>query len=120
MKHSEAITFVDDTTIISTNKKIPDLFRSVSKKLDNIHAWCNANKLSINVNKTNYILFQPVGSKPIENKLRLMISNTTNKKIFSVKFLGLYIQENLSWRLHMVHILKKIRVNYSISKKIKQ
>ena len=49
-----------------------------------------------------------------------MISNTPIKKVSSVKFLGLYVLENLSWRLRMVHILKKIRVNYSLVKKIEQ
>ena len=112
--------FADDSTTISRNKKIPDLFRSINKELDNVHAWCMANKLSINVNKTNFIIFQPVGSKPIENKLRPMISNTPIKKVSSVKFLGYYTQENLSWRLQMVHILKKLRVNFAIVKKIKQ
>ena len=62
LEQSEAIMFADDTTIISSGKKLDDLFCSVKKELVNIDAWLEANKLSLNIKKTNYILFNTLGS----------------------------------------------------------
>ena len=82
--------FADDTTIISTKKNLPELFPSINKELMNIDAWLIANKLSGNIKKTNYILFQTVGSHCPEN-LTVRLRNVPIQKVSSIKFLGLYL-----------------------------
>ena len=115
---AKAIMFADDSTIISTKKNLPELFTSISKELMNIDAWLIANKLSVNIKKTNYILSQTVGSHCPEN-LTVRLRNVPIQKVSSIKFLGLHLQENLSWKLHMEHVLTKVRCGLSIVRKVK-
>ena len=67
--------FADDTTILATNKSFPVLFDIVNKELTNVDNWLIANKLSLNVTKTNYINFQTLGSKPCSKDLSLKLRN---------------------------------------------
>ena len=84
----------------------------------NIDAWLIANKLSVNIKKTNYILFQTMGSHCPEN-LTVRLRNVPIQKVSSIKFLGLHLQENLSWKLHMEHVLTKVGCGLSIVRKAK-
>ena len=77
------------------------------KELMNIDAWLIANKLSVNLRKTNNILIQTVGSHSPEN-LTVRLGNVSIQKVSSIKFLGLHLQENLSWKLHMEHVQTKV------------
>ena len=61
----------------------------------NIDAWLIANKLSVNIKKTKYILFQNVSSHCPEN-LTVRSRNVPIQKVSLIKFLGLRLQENLS------------------------
>ena len=115
---AKAIMFADDTTIISTKKNLPELFISINEELMNIDAWLIANKLSVNIKKTNYILFQTIGSHCPEN-LTVRLRNVPIQKVSSIKFLGLHLQENLSWKLQMEHVLTKVRCGLSIARKAK-
>ena len=51
------ILFADDTTIVSTHKDTKLLYKQANNELDKLQNWLRLNKLSINVNKTNYIIF---------------------------------------------------------------
>ena len=95
--------FADDTTILATNKSLLVLFDIVNKELTNVDNWLTANKLSLNVTKTNYryIIFQTLGSKLCPKDLCLKLRNLPIKKKRNVKFLGLNINKNLSWKPHM-------------------
>ena len=84
----------------------------------NIDAWLIANKLSVNIKKTNYILFQTMGCHRPEN-LTVGLRNVPIQKVPSIKFLGLHLQENLSWKLHMEHVLTKVRCGLLIVRKAK-
>ena len=111
--------FADDTTILARNKSLPVLFDIVKKELINVDNWLIANKLSLNVTKTNYIIFQTWGSKPRPKDLSLKLRNIPIQKKRNEKFLGLNINENLSCKPHMTNILCKVRSGLSIVKKIK-
>ena len=110
--------FADNTTIISTKKNLPELFTSINKELMNIGAWLIANKLCVNIKKINYIIFQTVGYHCPEN-LTVRLRNVPIQKVSPIKFLGLHLQENLSWKLHMEDVLTKVRCGLSIVRKAK-
>ena len=81
LNKSDTIMFADDTTILATNKSLPVLFDIVNKKLTNVDNWLIANELSLNVTKTNYIIFQILGPKPCPKDLSLK----TLKEMFQSK-----------------------------------
>ena len=50
--------FADETIILATNKSLTVLFDMVNKELTTVDKWLIANKLSLNVTKTNYVIFK--------------------------------------------------------------
>ena len=54
---AEAILFADDTTISQSSDNIEFLYHSMNDNLDRLTDWFKANKLSLNINKTNYMIF---------------------------------------------------------------
>ena len=55
--------FADDTSIFLHSKDIKKLFNAGNKELELVDQWLIANRLSVYVSKTKYILFKTVQSK---------------------------------------------------------
>ena len=73
-----------------------------------INEWLYCNKLSLNVSKTHFIIFKSQGMRnPIVNE-SLVIRNEVIKRDRKTKFLGVMIDEKLSWTEHINYIKSKI------------
>ena len=53
------IRFADDTNIFATRYNLNDIVSEINKEIANIYALVKANKLSLNIDKTNFMLFTP-------------------------------------------------------------
>ena len=100
------ILFADDTSVFFSPQNPDTLLNTVNSELKCIHEWICCNKLSLNVQKTQSMLFSNSIST-LPGNLSLM--NTPIDLVESTKFLGLFIDNKLSWKniLHMY-------VNYSL------
>ena len=67
-------------------------------ELDNITDWLRANKLSLNVTKTNYVIFTNTNTE--QRHMELTMTNKTIAPTKCVKFLGVLIDEKLKWDEH--------------------
>ena len=67
--------------------------------------WFNANKLSINASKTNHIIFHNSQQNVYKD---LILYYSTLHPVANTKFLGVIVQENLSWKHHCNYICNKI------------
>ena len=91
-----------------------------------IYGWRLISYPSVNTNKTNYILFKGKDKKTHKN-ISIIFDKTKLVQKQSTKFLGVVIDENLSWKLHISYICKKIskstriifRCRYYLSTKTK-
>ena len=52
------VTFADDTNVIVAHDNLHDLITIVNRELGHLSVWFNANKLSLNIDKTNYVIFR--------------------------------------------------------------
>ena len=68
--------------------------------------WFCANKLSLNAQKTNFMVFSPK-NKPT-NITSLNLENQIIQKVNSAKFLGIFIDDELKWSVHINHVLKRV------------
>ena len=66
-----------------------------------------SNRLSVNIKKTNYAIFKSK-QKRVNANLSLFYDNNPLKQEQFTKFLGVYIDENLSWIPHINHVCLKI------------
>ena len=85
-----------------------DLTSLINLELDNISEWLSINKLSLNVKKTKYMIFH-TKQKNISNiKLDLEINKHPIERVHDFNFLGLTIDENVSWKEHIQKVSAKV------------
>ena len=112
------LMLADDTNVFFSEKTFKKLFAVANQQLKNIDNWLTSNKVSIvNIDKTNYIVFHTPHSKIPENT-NLQLRNANLKRVQRIKFLGVFVHENLSWKPHMEWQLQKIKVCYGVVRKI--
>ena len=101
----DPIMFADDTNLFYSNKDINTAFLKVNDELQKINEWFISNKLSLNVKKTKYSFFhKPSKKDDIPLVLpKLNINNSEIARTESIKFLGVLLDENLSWKTHKIH-----------------
>ena len=109
--------FADDSNIFFSKKTFEKLFAVANQQLKNIDNCLTSNKLSMNIDKTNYIVFHTPHSKIPENT-NLQLRNANLKRVYCIKFSDVFVHENLSWKPHMEWLLQKIRVCYVTVRKI--
>ena len=74
------VLFADDTNIFCSEKKLVDLQVILNRELSKLYVWFSVNKLSLNLDKTNYILFR---NRPPDNSLNLHINNVNVPQVQS-------------------------------------
>lgn len=114
--------FADDTIFVNSNKDLKTLEESTNIQLERAKIWFQSNKLSLNISKTKYIVFRTnrmanvnpefkitIGDREVER-----IGNDCNLKSF--KFVGVHLDENMSWEHHINHVINKISSsNYALN-----
>ena len=112
VKESQIKLFADDSNLFIISNNLQSLFSLANKETESLSTWITANKLHINFDKTNYMLFQPSKHKPnIHNtadSFSLTINGNTINRVHVVKYLGIFIDENLNWHEHISYLIKKI------------
>ena len=93
------VLFADDTTAITKSKDLELLIARMKQTLVNLERWFNTNRLSLNVNKTEQIIFSLRNVSP-----QLQDENLSD----SVKFLGVYLDGTLVFDQHIEQIAKKL------------
>ncbi|KAK9739658.1 hypothetical protein QE152_g8818 [Popillia japonica] len=98
--------YADDTSIIIVDTD-SNLEATAFHTLEQLHEWFTSNGLFLNARKTNFLIFHPK-QKTIEPQYNLSINNTDLQHPESVKFLGLDIDESLSWAEACTNIASKL------------
>jgi Reverse transcriptase (RNA-dependent DNA polymerase) len=98
------ILFADDTNLFHSHKDAFELMKSINIELSKLSDWFRANKLSLNVKKTNYILFGKKRLPNFDQNFELIIDGNRLERVQSTKFLGVYIDEKLNWIAHTNHV----------------
>ena len=100
------ILFADDTNLFCTGKDLKALSHKINEEIAKIYAWVNANKLSLNIDKTNFMLFTPRNSSRCIDDI--VINGIRIAEVTETKFLGVIIDNKLKWSTHILYIRKKI------------
>ena len=104
--------FADDTNALISHKNLTILEEICNCEIAKISEWINTNKLSLNVNKTLYMLFR--GKKQVVSEKGIFINNNQIQKTYQTKFLGVIITDTLSWKSHIDNISKKVSKSVGI------
>ena len=101
--------FADDTNLTASANSLTDLEAAANSDLENLRKWLIANRLSLNVAKTEFML---IGSKPMIKNIsvshpNVLIENKQIKQVNECKTLGVTIDKHLSWKSNTEKICKK-------------
>ena len=111
LKNSNCILFADDTTIYQSATDITILRSQIENYMVVLNDWFYANKLSLNIQKTHFMMFKPENSRNSIHGINNITLGTQNiQRVNCAKFLGIYIHvdDELEWGDHIDHISKKI------------
>ena len=112
------LIYADDTNLFHSNDNLDLLCDQANKDLRSVSNWLIANRLTINLAKTKFMLFSK--STPITSNFNISLNNSKLEQINSTTFLGFAIDRNLSWKNHL-HIIKgKMARSIGILSKLKK
>ena len=100
------VLFADDCNAINSNSNLRDLIISTNIELHALGTWFIANKFAVNMKKTHFMLL--CGMKVVDIEVELFLYGKVLKQEITTKFLGVFIDKNLNWRVHINHIRTKI------------
>lgn len=117
---SQSRLYADDTSLTYANNDINVINSRMNEDLANINIWLSANKLSLNMTKTEFLL---MGSwqrlAHLNGPPSLFIDGAPVKQVNCTKSLGVIIDSNLSWSEHIKMISKKISSGISAIKRVR-
>lgn len=99
--------FADDCNLFLADKELCTLETKLNQELTNIHTWLCANKLSLNTDKTHFVIFHSPQRKLHKNVV-LKIMNKIITQKYDVKYLGVMFDSNLKWTKHIHEVSKKV------------
>ena len=126
---SNFIAYADDTTLTSplltftrgVNCNIDTISSEMNKEIKKITDWLAVNKLSLNASKTKFMVFhyyqEVIADKDVP---QLKIGNIDIERVKEFNFLGLSINENLTWSSHAKKISNKISRIIGIMNRLKR
>ena len=88
----------------------------MNPELQKVSAWLLANKLSLNISKSNFLL---ISSRKTDKSIKLKINSKDLKQENYTKYLGVIIDNNLNWKLHIKQINLKLSKGIGVLYKLR-
>ena len=101
--HFNTTPFADDTYLAFSDRNVIDLERRVNNELRNVDAGLKK-KISLNSSKSCYILINKQLNISCECDLQLYLNSFFLKREETVKYSGIYIDDNLKWSTRIHHL----------------
>lgn len=110
------ILFADDTSIFFRHSNIHRAAEIVNKELKSVSVWFKSNKLTLNIDKTNFMIFHPYQRPACD--IELFIDSQNICSVNTTKFLGVIIDKHVRWNPYIqkvkTTVSKVIGVMYRI------
>ena len=97
--------FADDTNLTLSHSNVSTLQRNINDELVNVSNWFKVNRLSINFNKTEFMVETTKQNKP---ELKVSIDNNPIKQSHHIKYLSVLIDDNLNWKQQIKEQCSKV------------
>ena len=99
--------FADDTNLLLVDKSLKKINKFVNHDLIHLCQWIRSNKLSLNGSKTDIIIFKNK-QQTITKHLNFKVSGQEIHPANTVKYLGVYLNDSLTWDTHLIVLLPKL------------
>ena len=118
--------YADDTTLSSTIDSFAQYNKNesveflINTELNKINEWLKLNQLSLNVNKSKYMIFKTARRNDMKKLRIIKIYNTNIDRVDEFNFLGLSFNEQLNWQSHIDKLLNRCSRTIGILNKLKR
>ena len=110
--------FADDSNLFFSHKNLAQLEMIINVELAHVQTWLSTNKLSLNIDKSNYVLFHPP-QKKVNISIKLNVNDTSLKEKPCIKYLEIMLDSNLNWKTYVNYISTKIKRSIGILSKMR-
>ena len=109
IKFVQSFHFADDTCLLNIQNIISKINIILNMDLKELSFWLNAISVTLNVAKTEVILFK-TKHKPCNTDLRLKLCRKRLYRTKYLRYLGLKIDETLNWKIYMHDLASKLNI----------
>ena len=110
--------FADDTNIYYESNDLKNLEQTVNDELKKLSLWLNLNRLALNVAKTNFVIFRST-QKATNFNVTLLMNKKALQQKDHVKYLGVLLDQHLSWKYQVKSVSLKVSRGLGIIAKLK-
>ena len=100
------ILFANGTNLFCTGKNLKDVVSQINVEIGKVYCWVKAKKLSLDIDKTNFMLFTPKHFTCSMDDL--LVNGNRITEVNGTKYLGVIIDNKLTWCPHIMYISEKI------------
>ena len=111
--------FADDTCLLSHHKDIHNLISSANNEVCYVFKWFCSNKLLLNTSKTQYVVFRLRGKRIPDNIDPFTIGGHQIDLSRNVRFLGVTVDDHLSWKDHLNNVCTKVARSVGVISKLR-
>jgi hypothetical protein len=101
------IIFADDTNLFIQGKSVNESIDTMNTEMSKVVTWLHANRLFLNLDKTHYMIFH-FNKKKINFHQTVKICDQEIERVSSTKFIGVNLDEKLTWEKHIGMVKSKI------------
>ena len=114
--NNECILYADDTCLVFAGKDLIELEQYINGKLQMVQLWCNNNKMSLNVLKSQFML---ITNRRVEMYPSLVIGGNEISRVENFKYLGIMMDEKLKYHAQVEYIKSKLSSLCGVSFRLK-
>ena len=103
------VLYADDTCLVIHGKDMLSIITSLNHKLHMLPTWLKANKLTLNTDKTYYMIFHRAKIKLPDTDYPIIMNNSSLSNIFlNHKYLGVILDSKMSWIQYIAYVKNKV------------
>ena len=106
--------FADDTNIFFSCKDADEISTIGGMIMTQLDDWFKANKLTLNADKSNFVVFRSKRKKITDIPNQIQFGNTSISRNNSIKYLGVILDEYLTWEEHITDVCNKLKRYYKV------
>ncbi len=106
--------YADDTALYFSSRDPSEMEQNLEQDLSSLKQWFDYNKVTLNAKKTKFMQFSGSKKKAVFSDVQVRLNDTQIEHVSVFKYLGLWLDETLSFKEHIGQISKKVNKRFGM------